>query len=149
VSRLLDIVDEMTARNRGLQGGTARERFMAEHGLDDEGYAYYIRHNVFPPKGPPLRIVRFDEPSPIVPGRRGLSREALALFGLAQKAGGDLTLSPAVSRRMRARVADLRPLVDDELEAFGLATRVGEVVVVSEGFENAVVFDHGWSRWGL
>jgi hypothetical protein len=98
-------------------------------------------------------IVRPDGPS-VIPGRTGLSREAVHLFSRAQEAGGPLSLA---SMTDWARLADLDALCD-ELVHFELVERIevaphrrrprsgGPAILVCAGYEDAIV-PSTWNRW--
>lgn len=161
---LLRRVLEEALPERPRQRETQKERFMREHGLDEAGYSYWLAYGQFP-RPRRAMVVMPDGPSPAVPGRKGLSREAVELFDLAQRAGGPF---PLWRLRARARVEELRQLVD-ELVHFGLAEHVvmslpagvrergwdagpserqRAAVRVLPEFEQAIVSQAGcWSRW--
>jgi hypothetical protein len=106
-----------------------------------EDRAYFIRHGCAP-LPPRPRIVKLDGPS-VLDGRRGVSMEALELFELAKKGGGQVDL---LSLRRWARVNDLQRLVD-ELAHFGVVVSDGNVVSIVADSRNVILTGPRWRRW--
>lgn len=94
----------------------------------------------------PRRPHKPDGPSPVVAGGRGLSREAVALFDHAQRAGGTLQLNRFGSR---SRLGDLLSLAD-ELVAFDVVRLAGYVLTIVDAHANDNLIPGGdpggWSR---
>ena len=102
----------------------------------------------------PRGLLRFIDPSPVMDGKHGQSREATRLFDAAQKSGGALRLTVLAKKRwMNCSVGDLRDLAD-ELEHFGLADVTGDrdapVLVLTDEYKGRILIPGdapGWDRW--